>query len=153
MMTVIIPIIIALLTLIGPVPPLWSVLSDIKNYIIVIDNNFVSKTSGKRILYKSTLKARQTVDPECVQMHADKKDKELMSQCSLLFNKQVDAWYINNFWYLKFFINIQLNKLDNKIKVELNKMQENAKKHPAIFLEQYNELKWNADKTIIVKDE
>ena len=122
-------VIIALLTLIGPVPPLFSALSNIKKYISVIDSNFVSRASGKRKLYESILKAQRIVDPKCVQMHANRKDEGLMGQCPLLFSKQVDAWHINYFWFLRLFIERQLDKFDSQVKTVANKMQEEAKSH------------------------
>lgn len=89
--------------------------ANISRYIVVIDDNFVSRASGNRKLYESTLKAWQTVDPECFQKYADKEDEEEMSQCPLLFSKQVDAWHINNFWFVKHIIKKHLDKYDKQI--------------------------------------
>ena len=95
-------------TLMVSAPKIFSLTSDIKKYINVIDDNFVSR--GR--LYESTLKAWQTIDPECCQKFASKEDEELMSQCPILFSKQVDGWHINHFWFVKLIIYIQLDKYD-----------------------------------------
>lgn len=113
-------------------PTIFSLTADIAHYIVVIDRNFVSRASGKRKLYKSTLKRRQTVDPECCQKFASKEDEELMSQCHLLFSQRPDGWYINNFWFVKFFINKQLKKHDKSIRALQARMAENAINDPAI---------------------
>lgn len=123
--------------------PILSIISNVKKCIVVIDGNFVTRFSGKRKLHESTLKAVLKVesDPEIRALHqnsgysepsqkyADKKDEDLMNQYPFLFSKQADAWHINHFWLVKPFINMQLNKLDNQVRLAHTAMVEEAKKH------------------------